>query len=60
MEFTELHVCLLWQAEEDPSFKPSGGRMGESDMDYDADEKSMATLRRRLRKARYSYCRFKR
>lgn len=50
---------LLQMAEEDPSFKPSGGRMGESDMDYDADEKSMATLRRRLRKARYFYCRYK-
>ncbi|MCO5589145.1 hypothetical protein L7F22_043111 [Adiantum nelumboides] len=50
---------LLQMAEEDPLFKPSGGRMGESDMDYDADEKSMAALRRRLRKARYFYCRFK-
>lgn len=54
-----IDKMLLQMADEDPSFKPSGGRMGESDMDYDADEKSMAALRRRLRKARYSYCRFK-
>lgn len=50
---------LRQMVDEDPCFKPSGGRMGESDMDYDADEKSMAALRRRLRKAWYSYCRFK-
>ncbi|KAG0604957.1 hypothetical protein M758_9G021800 [Ceratodon purpureus] len=43
----------------DPVFKPSGGRMGESDMDYDQDEKSMAALRRRLRKAQSSYYRYK-
>lgn len=41
-------------------FKPSGGRMGESDMDYDQDEKSMAALRRRLRKAHSAYYRYKR
>ena len=45
MEFTELHLRLMWQAEEDPSFKPSGGRMGESDMDYDADLFSSRNLR---------------
>ncbi|KAF2283945.1 hypothetical protein GH714_017485 [Hevea brasiliensis] len=37
---------------EDPAFKPQGGRLGENDMDYDTDEKSMATLRRHLRGAR--------
>ncbi|KAG5015588.1 hypothetical protein JHK85_021724 [Glycine max] len=40
---------------EDPSFKPQGGRLGESDIDYDTDEKSMATLRRHLRGATEEY-----
>ncbi|KAK7318648.1 hypothetical protein RJT34_03353 [Clitoria ternatea] len=44
---------------EDPSFKPQGGRLGESDMDYDTDEKSMATLRRHLRGAIEGYYRYK-
>ncbi|XP_057434267.1 uncharacterized protein LOC130726963 isoform X1 [Lotus japonicus] len=44
---------------EDPSFKPQGGQLGENDMDYDTDEKSMATLRRHLRKAREEYYRYK-
>ncbi|OMO63587.1 hypothetical protein COLO4_32311 [Corchorus olitorius] len=44
---------------EDPTFKPQGGRFGENDMDYDTDEKSMATLRRRLRIAREQYCRYR-
>ncbi|GLT33716.1 hypothetical protein SLA2020_082800 [Shorea laevis] len=44
---------------EDPSFKPQGGRLGENDMDYDTDEKSMATLRRHLRQAREEYYRYK-
>ncbi|GJU73728.1 hypothetical protein Tco_1265133 [Tanacetum coccineum] len=35
---------------EDPSFKPQRGRLEENDMDYDNDEKSMAT--RQLRIAR--------
>ena len=47
------------QASEDSSFKPSGGRLGESDMDYDADEKSMAALRWRLRHAQEMYSRYK-
>ncbi|WRX15760.1 LMBR1-like membrane protein - like 4 [Theobroma cacao] len=51
-----LHQML----KEDPSFKPQGGRFGENDMDYDTDEKSMATLRRRLRIAREEYCRYRR
>ncbi|TYG39463.1 hypothetical protein ES288_D12G018200v1 [Gossypium darwinii] len=45
---------------EDSSFKPQGGRFGENDMDYDTDEKSMASLRRRLRIARDQYCRYRR
>ncbi|KAL3630512.1 hypothetical protein CASFOL_023496 [Castilleja foliolosa] len=44
---------------EDPSFKPQGGQLGENDMDYDTDEKSMATLRRHLRGAREEYYRCK-
>ncbi|KAK9285978.1 hypothetical protein L1049_025180 [Liquidambar formosana] len=44
---------------EDPSFKPQGGRLGENDMDYDTDEKSMAMLRRHLRGAREEYYRYK-
>ncbi|KAA8546769.1 hypothetical protein F0562_003198 [Nyssa sinensis] len=50
---------LVQMFEEDPSFKPQGGRLGENDMDYDADEKSMATLRRHLRGAREEYYRYK-
>ncbi|XP_041008775.1 LOW QUALITY PROTEIN: LMBR1 domain-containing protein 2 homolog A-like [Juglans microcarpa x Juglans regia] len=44
---------------EDPSFKPQGGRLGKNDMDYDTDERSMATLRRHLRQAREEYYRYK-
>ncbi|KAK9163910.1 hypothetical protein Syun_004812 [Stephania yunnanensis] len=44
---------------EDPAFKPQGGRLGENDMDYDTDEKSMATLRRQLMRARDEYYRYK-
>ncbi|CAN6480053.1 unnamed protein product [Victoria cruziana] len=44
---------------EDPDFKPTGGRLEENDMDYDEDEKSMATLRRQLRIAREEYYRYK-
>eukprot|EP00262_Sarcandra_glabra_P002772 TRINITY_DN13167_c0_g2_i1.p1 TRINITY_DN13167_c0_g2~~TRINITY_DN13167_c0_g2_i1.p1 ORF type:complete len:592 (-),score=99.56 TRINITY_DN13167_c0_g2_i1:326-1990(-) len=50
---------LLQMLREDPSFKPSGGRLGENDMDYDTDEKTMATLRRQLRRAREEYYRYK-
>ncbi|CAN6466895.1 unnamed protein product [Victoria cruziana] len=50
---------LLQMFREDPGFKPSGGRLGENDMDYDADEKSMATLRRQLRGAREAYYRYR-
>ncbi|CAH1427770.1 unnamed protein product [Lactuca virosa] len=44
---------------EDPSFKPEGGCLGDNDMDYDTDEKTMATLRRHLREAREEYYRYK-
>ncbi|KAK1258245.1 hypothetical protein QJS04_geneDACA024219 [Acorus gramineus] len=50
---------LLQMFREDPSFKPSGGRLGENDMDYDTDEKSMAMLRRQLKRAREEYYRYK-
>ncbi|XVF59031.1 hypothetical protein PTKIN_Ptkin07bG0241300 [Pterospermum kingtungense] len=50
---------LAQMSGEDPSFKPQGGQLGENDMDYDSDEKSMATLRRHLRLAREEYYRYK-
>lgn len=49
--------CL--QAAEDVSFKPTGGQIGENDMDYDTDLRSMAALRRRLRNAQDNYSRYK-
>lgn len=48
------------QLSDDPSFKPQGGRLGENDMDYDSDPKTMAALRRQLRRAREKYYRYKR
>lgn len=48
------------QLSEDPTFKPQGGKLGENDMDYDTDEKTMASLRRQLKKAREQYYRYKR
>lgn len=48
------------QLNEDPTFKPQGGKLGEDDMDYDTDVKTMASLRRHLRKARERYYRYKR
>ena len=53
-------MISLYQFREDPSFKPQGGQLGENDMDYDTDEKSMATLRRHLRNAKDEYYRYKR
>ncbi|KAL2513622.1 LMBR1-like membrane protein [Forsythia ovata] len=50
---------LVRMLSEDPSFKPQGGRFGENDMDYDTDEKSMAALRRQLKRAREGYYRYK-
>ncbi|KAH1215461.1 LMBR1 domain-containing protein 2 [Glycine max] len=52
--------CIYMQLKEDPSFKPQGGTLGESGMDYDTDDKSMAALRRRLTKAREQYYRYRR
>ncbi|XP_023750686.2 uncharacterized protein LOC111899037 isoform X1 [Lactuca sativa] len=54
-----IDVTLTNMLNEDPSFKPQGGRLGENDMDYDADEKSMATLRRQLGRAKAEYYRCK-
>ncbi|XP_020586630.1 LMBR1 domain-containing protein 2 homolog A-like isoform X2 [Phalaenopsis equestris] len=50
---------LVQMLKEDPSFKPAGGRLGENDMDYDTNEKTMATLRRQLKKAHEEYYRCK-
>lgn len=50
---------LLQMLREDPSFKPQGGRLGENDMDYDTDDKTMAALRRQLRRAQEEYYRYK-
>ncbi|XP_042488711.1 LMBR1 domain-containing protein 2 homolog A isoform X2 [Macadamia integrifolia] len=55
-----IDTMLRQMLREDPSFKPQGGRLGENDMDYDNDEKSMAALRRQLRRAREEYFRYKR
>uniref|UniRef100_A0A0D9WNC0 LMBR1-like membrane protein n=1 Tax=Leersia perrieri TaxID=77586 RepID=A0A0D9WNC0_9ORYZ len=44
---------------DDPLFKPSIGKLGEDDMDYDTDENTMATLRRKLRRANEEYYRCK-
>ncbi|CAK7354602.1 unnamed protein product [Dovyalis caffra] len=52
-----IDTMLAQMFKQDPSFKPQGGRLGENDMDYDTDEKSMATLRRHLRGAREEYYR---
>lgn len=51
---------IIMQLNEDPTFKPQGGKLGENDMDYDSDVKNMASLRRKLRKARERYYRYKR
>ena len=48
------------QLNEDSTFKPQGGKLGEGDMDYDTDITSMASLRKHLRKARERYYRYKR
>ncbi|XP_006655918.1 LMBR1 domain-containing protein 2 homolog A-like [Oryza brachyantha] len=51
---------LAQMLRDDPLFKPSGGKLGEDDMDYDTDENTMATLRRQLRRANEEYYRCKR
>ncbi|KAG8474913.1 hypothetical protein CXB51_031609 [Gossypium anomalum] len=43
-----------------PVFLPQGGQLGENDIDYDSDEKSMAKLRRHLWLAREEYYQYKR
>ncbi|CDO97417.1 unnamed protein product [Coffea canephora] len=55
-----IDKMLAQMLTEDSSFKPQGGRLGENDMDYDTDEKTMAALRRQLKKAREQYYRYKR
>ncbi|KAI5661375.1 hypothetical protein M9H77_20698 [Catharanthus roseus] len=54
-----IDKMLAQMLTEDPSFKPQGGRLGENDMDYDTDEKTMAALRRHLKKARDRYYRYR-
>ncbi|KAL1328100.1 hypothetical protein AAHE18_13G349800 [Arachis hypogaea] len=52
-----IDKMLAQMLKEDPSFKPQGGRLGR-DMGYDTDEKTMAELRRHLRRAREQYYRY--
>ncbi|KAL3843773.1 hypothetical protein ACJIZ3_001176 [Penstemon smallii] len=54
-----IDKMLVDMLSEDPAFKPQGGKLGENDMDYDTDEKTMADLRRQLMKAREVYYRYK-
>ncbi|KAL8521145.1 hypothetical protein ACS0TY_011624 [Phlomoides rotata] len=54
-----IDKMLAQMLSEDPTFKPQGGKLGENDMDYDTDEKTMASLRRHLKKAREGYYRCK-
>ncbi|KAL3620955.1 hypothetical protein CASFOL_035867 [Castilleja foliolosa] len=54
-----IDKMLVQMLNEDPTFKPQGGNLGENDMDYDTDAKSMASLRRQLTKAREVYYRYK-
>ncbi|KAL8143488.1 hypothetical protein V2J09_016520 [Rumex salicifolius] len=54
-----IDKMLAQMLKEDPSFKPQGGRLGENDMEYDTDEKSMASLRRQLRFTWEEYYRYK-
>ncbi|XP_004230534.1 uncharacterized protein [Solanum lycopersicum] len=54
-----IDKMLSQMLSEDPSFKPQGGNLGENDMDYDTDAKTMAALRRQLEIAREKYYRYK-
>ncbi|KAG8092713.1 hypothetical protein GUJ93_ZPchr0012g19661 [Zizania palustris] len=54
-----IDSMLAQMMKDDPLFKPSGGKLVESDMDYDTDENTMAALRRRLRRANEEYYRCK-
>ncbi|KQK18964.1 hypothetical protein BRADI_1g45660v3 [Brachypodium distachyon] len=51
---------LAQMLRDDPLFNLCGGKLEENDMDYDTDGKTMAALRRRLRRAHEEYCRCKR
>ncbi|GFP86778.1 lmbr1 domain-containing protein 2 homolog a [Phtheirospermum japonicum] len=59
MTIIDKMLVQMMQLNEDPTFKPQGGNLGENDMDYDTDTKSMASLRRQLTKAREVYYRYK-
>ncbi|KQK18966.1 hypothetical protein BRADI_1g45660v3 [Brachypodium distachyon] len=50
---------LAQMLRDDPLFNLCGGKLEENDMDYDTDGKTMAALRRRLRRAHEEYCRCK-
>lgn len=54
-----IDKMLSQMLSEDPAFKPQGGNLGENDMDYDTDAKTMAALRRQLEIAREKYYRYK-
>ncbi|KAK6156828.1 hypothetical protein DH2020_011076 [Rehmannia glutinosa] len=54
-----IDKMLVNMLSEDPTFKPQGGKLGGNEMDYDTDAKSMASLRRQLKKAREVYYRCK-
>ncbi|KAL1831753.1 hypothetical protein ACET3Z_001404 [Daucus carota] len=54
-----IDKLLQQMLNEDPTFKPQGGNLGENDMDYDTNDKSMAQLRRHLRRARERYYRYR-
>ncbi|KAG6406769.1 hypothetical protein SASPL_134379 [Salvia splendens] len=55
----KIDKMLAKMLNEDSTFKPQGGKLGEGDMDYDTDKTSMASLRKHLRKARERYYRYK-
>ncbi|XP_024534652.1 LMBR1 domain-containing protein 2 homolog isoform X2 [Selaginella moellendorffii] len=57
MDFIEQMLVEMMQ--ENPSFKPSAGRMSDNDMEYDQDISGMAELRRRLRQAHFTFARYK-
>lgn len=54
-----IDKMLSQMLSEDPAFKPQGGNLGENDMDYDTDAKTMAALRRQLEIAREKYYRYR-
>nr|CAB3467496.1 unnamed protein product [Digitaria exilis] len=60
LDHAHQEYCSTIFLQDDALFKPSGGKLGENDMDYDTDNKTMATLRRQLRRAHEEYYRRKR